>query len=44
MQAQTVLHKLLMNTCGLMHKTRRESLAANVLGALTRRAADGHGY
>lgn len=37
MQAQTVLHKLLMNTCAMMHKTRREALAANVLGALTGR-------
>jgi len=37
MQAPTVLHKLLMNTCAMMHKTRRESLAANVLGALTGR-------
>jgi hypothetical protein len=37
MQAQQVLHKLLMNTCPTMHKTRRESLAANVLGALTGR-------
>lgn len=34
MQAQPVLHKLLMNTCALMHKTRRESLAANVMAAL----------
>lgn len=35
MQAQPVLHKLLMNTCTTMHKVRRLSLAANVLAALT---------
>jgi len=34
MQAQQVLHKLIQNTCPTMHKTRRESLEANVLGAL----------
>lgn len=34
MQAQQVLHKLLMNTCPNIHKTRRESLEANVLAAL----------
>ncbi len=34
MQANKVLHKLLMNTCVWMHKTRRESLAENVLAAL----------
>jgi len=35
MQAQTVLHKLLMNTCPNIHKVRRQSLEANVLAALT---------
>ncbi len=34
MQANKVLHKLLMDTCAWMHKTRREALAANVLAAL----------
>lgn len=37
MQAQQVLHKLMLNTCPTMHKTRRESLEANVLAALTGR-------
>ena len=35
MQAQQVLHKLLDNTCGLMHEARRLALAANVMAALT---------
>ena len=35
MQAQPVLHKLLMNTCSTIHKVRRQSLEANVLAALT---------
>src|SRR3990167_8114600 len=35
MQAQPVLHKLLMNTCSPMHKVRRQALEANVLAALT---------
>ena len=34
MQAQPVLHKLMKNTCPAMHKTRRESLEANVLAVL----------
>lgn len=34
MQARPVLHKLMMNTCPLMHRTRRESLEDNVLAAL----------
>ncbi|MBF8270380.1 MAG: transposase IS4 family protein, partial [Gammaproteobacteria bacterium] len=34
MQAQTVLHKLMMNTCPTMHQTRRDSLEANILAAL----------
>lgn len=34
MQAQQVLHKLLMNTCQNIHKTRRESLEATVHAAL----------
>ncbi|MDH5408188.1 MAG: IS4 family transposase [Gammaproteobacteria bacterium] len=34
MQAQQVLHKLLMNTCANIHKTRRESLEALVQSAL----------
>ncbi len=34
MQAQPVLHKLMMDTCPTMHQTRRESLEANVLAAL----------
>lgn len=34
MQAQQVLHKLLMKTCPNMHKTRRASFEANVLAAL----------
>lgn len=34
MQAQPVLHRLLMNTCAWMHKTRRASLAANVMAVL----------
>jgi len=37
MQAQAVLHKLLMNTCPNMHQTRRASLEANVLAALVGR-------
>ena len=37
MQAQQVLHKMLMNTCPEMHKTRRASLEANVLAAMTGR-------
>lgn len=35
MQAQQVLHKLLMNTCPTMHKTRRDSLRVNVMAALS---------
>ena len=35
MQAKQVLHKILMNTCSDMHKTRRIALEANVLAALT---------
>ncbi len=35
MQAQKVLHKFIHNTCTDMHKTRRESLEANVMAALT---------
>jgi hypothetical protein len=35
MQAQRVLHKLLDNTCGLMHQARRLALAANVMAALS---------
>ena len=35
MQAQQVLHKLLMNTCPIMHKVRRQSLEVNVLASLT---------
>jgi len=35
MQARQVLHKLLMNTCPMMHKTRRDSLQVNVMAALT---------
>lgn len=35
MQARQVLHKLLMNTCPMMHKTRCESLQVNVMAALT---------
>jgi hypothetical protein len=34
MQAHKVLHKLLTNSCPMMHKTRREALEATVLGAL----------
>ena len=34
MQAEKVLHKLIQNTCSDMHKTRRESLEANVLASL----------
>lgn len=34
MQARPVLHKVLMNTCALMHKTRRQSLEAAIEGAL----------
>lgn len=34
MQAGSVLHNLLMNTCALMHKTRRLSLEAAIGGAL----------
>lgn len=34
MQARPVLHNLLMNTCALMHKTRRLSLEAAIGGAL----------
>jgi len=37
MQAQKVLHKLIKNTCLTMHKTRRESLEANVMASLTGR-------
>ena len=35
MQAQQVLHKLILNSCIDMHKIRRESLEANVMSALT---------
>lgn len=35
MQAKQVLHKIMMNTCPDMHKTRRSALEANVLSALT---------
>ena len=35
MQAQKVLHKLIQNTCPDVHKTRRDSLEANVMAALT---------
>jgi len=35
MQAQQVLHKLLDNTCGLMHEARRLALAVNVMSALS---------
>ena len=34
MQAQTVLHKLMKNTCPTMHQTRRAALEANILAAL----------
>ncbi len=34
MQAQKVLHKLIQNTCTDMHKTRCDSLEANVMAAL----------
>jgi len=34
MQAQKVLHKLIQNTCTDMHKTRRDSLEANVMASL----------
>lgn len=34
MQAQTVLHKLLKNTCPTMHKMRREALETTVMAAL----------
>lgn len=34
MQAQKVLHKIMMNTCPNIHKTRRDSLEANVFAAL----------
>ena len=37
MQAQQVLHKILMNTCANMHKMRRDALQTNVLAALTGR-------
>jgi len=37
MQAQQVLHKLLNATCSIMHQTRRLSLEANVMAALTGR-------
>ena len=37
MQAQQVLHKILMNTCADMHKMRRCALETNVLAALTGR-------
>lgn len=37
MQAQQVLHKLILNSCPDMHKIRRESLEANVMSALTGR-------
>jgi len=37
MQAQQVLHKLMMNTCADMHKIRRQALEANVFAALTGR-------
>lgn len=37
MQAQQVLHKLIINTCTTMHKIRRQALEANVLAALTGR-------
>lgn len=35
MQVQQVLHKILMNTCADMHKTRRTALETNILAALT---------
>ena len=35
MQAKKVLHKLLQNTCGTMHTTRRQSLEAVVMAGLT---------
>lgn len=35
MQAEKVLHKLLQNTCSEMHQTRRHSLHANVMAALS---------
>lgn len=35
MQAQQVLHKIMMNSCPDMHKTRRSALEATVLSALT---------
>ena len=35
MQAQQVLHKLILNSCTDMHKTRRESLEVNVMSGLT---------
>jgi len=38
MQAQQVLHKILMNTCSNMHKMRRDALQTNVLAALTGRS------
>jgi len=34
MQAQQVLHKLIMNSCPDMHKTRRDALEATVQSAL----------
>ena len=37
MQVQQVLHKIIMNTCPNMHKTRRDALEANVLAALNGR-------
>jgi len=36
-QVQQVLHKIMMNTCPSMHKTRRAALEANVLAAITGR-------
>ena len=35
MQAKQVLHKVLTMSCPMMHKKRRESLAANIMAALT---------
>ena len=37
MQAQQVLHKILINTCPEMHKVRRDAIQATVIAALTGR-------
>ncbi len=37
MQAQQVLHKILMNTCPDMHKTRRLAFETSILAAMTGR-------